>query len=155
MNIETYSALLKINKHALDEELVTHSDVQFRIAEQINKMSEFHAAEVDELKKVEAEAFAAQKMVLDNGKPLSDTRAEMRARTDPHRMKAWTNMTAAKSDLDRWQKLYDAWIGKGHNMKQLVALYCTGNFSVSLGQPARPAYTEAPAVTRRRAGGAP
>lgn len=158
MKIETYSDLLKINKHQLDEELVVHSDVLFRINERIVKLREFSVSASDELKKSEAEAFAAQKQMLDNGKPLSDTRAEMGARTDPFRMKAWTAATAAKAELERWEGLYAAWKDKGYNMSTLAGLYQTGNFSVTL--PNRTGnkhdYTKdepAAAPTRRRAGG--
>lgn len=151
MNIETFEPLLIINKHALDDELVQHSDVTFRIAKEMTKAREFHAAAADELKKVEAEAFAAQKQLLDNGKPLSDTRAEMATRNDPFRMKAWTIVQHAKSNLDLWEKLYEAWIGKAHNIKTLVALYATGQFSVGLpSSAARAPYAERPAVTSRR-----
>lgn len=153
--IEHFRDLLTINKHALDDELVQHSDVMYRIAESLTKHGEFYASAVDELKKAEAEAFAAQKMILIEGKPQSDTRADMAARNDPHRNKAWSAMTGAKAEQERWQKLYDAWVAKGHNMKQMVSLYCTGNFSVGLPLTRTPRtdYTQPATVpTRRRAG---
>lgn len=150
MNIETFSALLPIKKHELDDELVQHSDVLFRISEQMTKLRELSASATDEFRKAEAEAFAAQKNMVDvgTGKGLSDTRAEMGARNDPYRNKSWTVMIGYKSELERWEALYEAWKSKGHNMKTLADLYATGNFSVGLG---RPKYEERPAVARQRA----
>lgn len=154
MNIETYADQLKINKHQLDEELVVHSDVLFRISDQLSKLRELWAAATDEFKKAEAEAFAAQKQMMDNGKPLSDTRAEMAVRNDPYRNKAWTVMVGCKAELERWEALYEAWKTKGYNMNTLASMYATGNFSVGLPNRAgnKHDYTkDAPASSRRRA----
>jgi hypothetical protein len=154
MDIETFSAHLKIDKQ-LDEELVVHSDVLFRISEQVNQWKEAHAKAIDTFKQAEAEAFAAQKQLVDGstGKPLSDTRAEMGARIDPFRVKAHVLMANAKAQLDRWESLYEAWKTKGYNMNTLAAIYATGNFSVGLpnraGNPKHDYTKDAPSPRRR------
>jgi hypothetical protein len=152
MDIKEFEDLLVIRKSTLDDELAQHSDVLYRIGKQVVKLSELHAAATDEFKKAEAEAYAALKTAVSDGKPLSDKAVEMATRNDPYRLKAWTAMIAAKTELDTWEKLYDSWVVKGHNMKSLAGLYQTNTFSVALpytGQ--RKDYTAEPPATRRSA----
>ena len=132
MDIATFSELLVIKKHQLDEELVVHSDVLFRISEEVVRLHGVVARCADDLKQAEAEAFNAQKMMLIDGKPPSDTRAEMGVRTDPFRVKAHTLLMHNKTELERWEGLYAAWKDKGYNMSTLAEMYRSGNFAVTL-----------------------
>lgn len=143
--IEHYAALLRVNKHGLDEELVSHSDSMFQICECLGEAQAVASDRADALRRMEADAYAVHKAT-----GASDKNAEMAARGDPHRISAWASSEEAKTVVLRWQALLEAWKQKGHSMRELVALYQAQYFALDPAGHDRPVRTTATTTSRER-----
>ena len=148
-DITTYRNMLRINKHRLDDELEVQPDILDRIGQRVTVMNSRALEAADELKRHEANAYFSIK----DADKLSETAIKEKVRIAPARLQAWGRLQAARSELEEWQGLYEAWKQRGYSLKELVSLYSAQYFTASPhsnvdrserpAAPPRRVYTEA------------
>lgn len=150
-SIDTYRAMLRIDKHALDRELEMHAQMQERISEQVARAGKSATDAADELKYIEATLFDR---LAPDSKNVKSTDAAVRA--SPERTAAFDAWSEAQWEHANWQGLYDAWKSKGFALKELTQLYAAQYFALDpsgnvnrLDRPARRDYTVQQDTTSR------
>lgn len=118
-------ARLRVNKHALEDELETQAEVLDRIGREVSRADSRAQAAADRVKRMEASAFSDLK-----AGGSSDRVSELAARRDPDRMKAFDESVQARQELDDWRSLHEAWKARGFSIKELVALYQSKYFEM-------------------------
>ena len=87
-------ARLRVNKHALEDELETQAEVLDRIGREVSRADSRAQAAADRVKRMEASAFSDLK-----AGGSSDRVSELAARRDPDRMKAFERKIPGLVDL--------------------------------------------------------
>lgn len=122
-----YRAMLRVNKHRLDDALETQASDQEAIAEQVGAMAARMIEAKEDLAKIEArltEDFRA-------GERTTKEVVEAKVRRSPERERAWVRYQSAVSDHAKWDALLDAWKARGKDIHALGRLFGDQYFAMT------------------------
>jgi len=126
-DIETFRAMLPVDKHRLDDALEVHAQAQERISARVARENS-HAL----LRKRELEAEEARviyQLKVDDPK-MTNPIAEKEAKRNSSYLKAWHLYQQARQEHEEWAGLLSAWQARGYNLKALGDLYGMQYFAV-------------------------
>lgn len=129
--LDQYRAMLRVNKHRLDDELEIQPDIMDRISTQVVIHSSKALEAKDELAKLEgrlAEGFR------DDDAKLTVGAIDAKVKRDPERVRAWQKYQLARAEHEGWVGLLEAWRQKGYSIKTLADLYAAQYFTLSSTQ---------------------
>lgn len=152
--LDDYAALLTINKHALDDELLIQAEVSYRIGDRLAEAKAVAEELTEQAKRVEGTAFVTFKNASD-----ADKLATEKARFQPE-VRDWKEkVRLADLEQARWTNLSQSWEKRGYALRELCLLYGAGYFAVGPGsnykrpEVARHDYSkDASTRTRRKVG---
>ena len=121
---------LKINKHALDDELEVQASIQHMISEKLSRAREHMEMLENELEKVEARTYVGKSEQLLNGKKPSIEYIKSAVKSDGERTKKWIDFNAARAEHERWEGLYYAWRSRNDALQGLAKLAVANYFVV-------------------------
>lgn len=127
-SIETYTGLLEVQKHRLDDHLEFQASFMQEIAEQYVHCNNKATALKDELQQVEARIAAD---VRDTHDKVSLAEIDGKIKRSPERNTALIKYQTAKVEADKWAALLESWRAKGFAIKTLADLYAAQYFSLS------------------------
>jgi len=123
--IDFYRSRLKVNKHALDDEIEVQSQYQEEISRELSMANTRLLEAKDTLARTEARVYLDLK-----GDKVSDTAANNQVRVDSGRMADWRAWMAAREEHEQWLGMYDAWQRRGYSIKTGADLFTAQYFSV-------------------------
>ncbi len=143
---------LKINQHALDEELMSQADIFQSCGESCSLAASIRDQKKNDLKTADAQAFLAirQKM-LDAGEKFTEEVLKARVQVSQRHKIAFDELQAAELKVSQWENLKTAWQDRGWFLRTLCGLHMASyntQSSVSGGEDSR---KEADAHTARSA----
>jgi len=127
-NLEYYRALLPVDKHALDDALERHAQLQEEIGRELNLAQAAASRAKDDLATVEANLF---KDLKSSGEKISNEVCNATVQTHRLREKAYDVLLTLQGEVNDWAKLYDAWQQRGWSIKTLGELYSSEYFSLT------------------------
>lgn len=113
-------ARLRIDKHRLDEELETHSQIQEQIAATVAKLGTEANKAKDELARVEARLAAEAK---EEDPKLTVAGVDAEVKKSRERITAWHTYQNAREEHEEWAGLLSAWVSRGYGIKTLADLH--------------------------------
>lgn len=129
LSYDSYTKMLRVNKHRLDDELEIQSDVLNEIGEELARQGAREAQAKDDLDSIEAEIYVELTDKASTTKMTKD-QAQANIQLDPDRIRLWKAYQIAKTEKARWQSLYEAWKARGFDMKALGQLYTDQYFAI-------------------------
>lgn len=144
-HINEFRALLRINKHALDDALEQQPEVMDRISQQVTRAESAMLFLKDELAKVEGKLFSEAKA---EDRKLTKDEIDSEIRHNPKRLRAFEDYQTAKAEHDEWSGLLEAWRTRGFSINKLGDLYAA-NYYTKSSHSARP-LSDAEMMNRRR-----
>lgn len=126
--IAQYRAMLRTNRHRLDDELEIHAEIQEQINNEVNRAAARVREAEEKLKRIEARRTEELREAGDRG-TMDDVKA--RVRRDPDRKEAWQSLQVQLSAHEEWSALLDAWRVKGYNIRDLALLYQSSYFALT------------------------
>jgi hypothetical protein len=118
--IEQFRAMLRVNKHRLDDELEIQGELMDRISTQVvifnSKMIEAKA----ELAR--AEGLLGEE-IREAEPKITVGALESKVQRDRNRVGLWQKYQQARATHEAWTGLLDAWRQKGYSIKTLADLY--------------------------------
>jgi len=118
--LDTFRAMLRVNKHQLDEELEIQAEVMGRISDRMAAVGARAAEAEQELKVVEARLYRQFK---DDDEKMTDKAADSAVRRHQERARAFERVNLLGKELAQWQGLYAAWKARGFSISSLCDLY--------------------------------
>lgn len=132
---------LKIDKHALDEELVEQPQLFYHAAQQYVLASSRRDAAYDEIKLTEAALNEeVRRELLKLNDKVTEAMVNSSVISHPMRVKAIEDHLAAKKEADEWSALKEAFGQRAYMLRDLVQLFVANYFatsSVSTDNPKR------------------
>lgn len=122
---EDIRARLRINKHALDDELEIHAQLHDELCQHVAE----HAQRVADLKEALARVEASVLLDLRGAEKLTASELSARVTRDTGRQIAVTNLAEARAEHAMWEGLLRAWEYKGSALKTLAQLHVSGYFA--------------------------
>ena len=119
-DLQTFRALLRVNKHRLDEELEIQAEVMDRISDRMAQISARAAEAEQELKAAEARIY---RQIKDGDEKMTEKAADNAVRRHQDRIRAHERMVLVNQELAQWQGLYAAWKARGFSISSLCDLY--------------------------------
>jgi hypothetical protein len=119
-DLDTFRAMLRVNKHRLDEELEVQAEIMGRISDRMAAVSAKSAEAEQDLKAIEARLFRQFK---DDDQKLTDKAADSAIKRHQDRVRAFERSVHADKELAQWQGLYAAWKARGFSINSLCDLY--------------------------------
>lgn len=126
MDIKEALTLIRINGHDLATELMSQSELVYRVGEECRTAESIFDQRTEDLKQIEAGVFAARKAGGD-----ADKLATELTKGHPQRIAAWNAMAAAEQDLKQWRNVADAVKQKGYSLKELVTLHTVEYYALT------------------------
>ena len=124
-------AKLRIDKHALDDELEMQSEIQFMISEELIKAREHMLSVENDLEIVESKAFRnASTQMADTGKKPSVDYVKHSVKADPSRNRKVMDVNEARVAFEKWESLYWAWWSRSDALRALASLATANYYSV-------------------------
>lgn len=127
MDINEFRALLKIDKHRLDEDLTYNSELQEQIGREVAKRNTVMLRAKRELDEAESAAFARLKR---GDEKMTNPQAEKAAKSDRHYLLAWDAYQEARQAHEEWESLHKAWVTRSYDMKALGELFGAQYFAL-------------------------
>ena len=128
---EQYQAMLRVNKHRLDDEL----ELQAQVMEEISTATTKYNARMLEAKldldKVESRLTAD---LREDEPKMTVGEIAGKLKRDPERITAWQKYLNCLSDYGKWSGLQEAWKQKGYSIKTLADLYGAQYFQLTSTQ---------------------
>ena len=128
MDLDYFRARLRINKHALDDELEQHADTLEKIGRYVASAAREEARLKRDLEKVEAGRIRDLMSVdpkLSHSKASGDVKDKREVRD------AWELHQEAKQRLVEWEALEKAWYQRGFDLKALAELFGNQYFVIN------------------------
>lgn len=123
-SLDYYRRRLRLDKHALDDELEEHALLLDEIAQEEARRNTAALKAKDQLAKLEGRLADDIKA----GDPsLSIAKVDAQVRRHPERREAMQAWLEAREAHEQWSALRDAWKTRGHNIRNLSDLY-TGQY---------------------------
>ena len=143
--LERWRALLRINRHQLDDALEVQAEHQERISDKVAEMDARVVDAKDNLAKTEA---GLTEDFRESAKSTKDV-VEAKVRRHPERIKAWERYQEAARQLAQWQGLLDAWKARGKDLHALGRLFGDQYFTLTSITGSSRFDSSRPAVTRK------
>ena len=123
--IDHYRSRLRIDKHALDDEIEVQAQYQDEISRELAAANSRMLLAKDVLARTEARVYADLK-----SDKVSDTAANLQVKRSADRIRDWQDWMDARQEHEEWLGLYDAWQRRGYSIKTAADLYVAQYFSV-------------------------
>lgn len=127
-NIEELRARLRIDKHRLDEELETHSQIQEQIAHTVSQLNTAANEAKEALGLMESTLALEAK---EDDPKLTAAGVEATVRKHRKRIAAWQLYQAARAEHEEWTGLLSAWVSRGYGIKTLAELHAQQYYSIT------------------------
>jgi len=127
-NLEYYRAMLRVDKHELDDVLERHHQLQEEIGRELNLANAAVIRAKDDLATVEAHLFLE---IKNSGDKIANDVANAQVHTHRQREKAHDIWLTLQVQAQDWQKLYEAWQQRGWSIRGLGDLYSSEYFSLT------------------------
>ncbi len=151
MDIDTLKEGLRINKAALDDELVRQPFLFFDVAERLTEANAHRDALKEELARVDAEVAASVREDYAKAKVrATDATVLSEVMQDPKHQRASAKYLAAKRDADLMAALKDAFHQRGYMLRDLASLYVSSYFENNSVKGTSATDSAAYSQTRRR-----
>lgn len=124
--LETFKAMLFVDKHGLDDALEVQAELMDRISTEVVRSNTLALDAKDSLLRVEAKLM--EQVREEEGK-ISAAAAEAWAKRRPERIRAWDAYQGCREEHEAWQGLLDAWRQRGYSIKTLADLYAANYFT--------------------------
>ena len=127
LTLNQIEAMLKIDKHRLDDELEKQSQILYNITESLAERTYAYNMAKDELEKHEAEMFIRCK-----DRNSKSTRDEILAEIalDDDRIELFAKLCVQERLVQKWQGMQDSWKQRGFALKALADLAIANYYSV-------------------------
>lgn len=136
-------ALLRINKHALDDELEVQAEYQEEIGRRCELLEHRVSTLKDELARTEA------RLIEEFRDGATKDLAEAKAKRHPDRRQVWDRYQEAVEAHALYSNLLDAWKAKGKDIHALGKLFGDQYFSLTAKSVSHRRREERPVVARR------
>ncbi len=130
-NLEQYWAMLRVNKHRLDDELEIQPEIMDQISTQVVLRNNRMIEAKDDLARIEGRLADD---VREDDPKAGVAFIDSRVRREPERIEAFRRYQQARAEHEAWQGLLEAWKQKGYSIKTLSDLYNANYFSLSSTQ---------------------
>lgn len=127
MDIAYFRSRIRINKHALDEELEIHADHMERIGRQSAAAARKEAKAKQARDEIEASAV---KDLLDDNEKMALNKATSQAKASRAYQQAQSVYLDAQNELAEWQEVEKAWYQRGFDLRALVELFSAQYFQM-------------------------
>lgn len=128
---EQYQAMLRVNKHRLDDELELQAQIMEEISTATTKYNARMLEAKQDLEKVDGKITSELK---DDDPKMTVNEIAGKLKRDPERIQAWQKYLNCLSDHSKWAGLQEAWKQKGYSIKTLADLYAAQYFQLSSAQ---------------------
>lgn len=128
MDLDYFRARLRINKHALDDELEQHADNLEKIGRYVASAARDEARLKRDLEKAEASRI---RDLMSEDPKLSHAKASGDAKDKREVRDAWEKHQEAKQRLVEWEALEKAWYQRGFDLKALAELFGSQYFVIN------------------------
>jgi len=125
-DIEFYRKHLKVNKHALDDDLEYQSQYQDEISRCLAQANSAMLQAKEDLSQHEARLLIEMKE-----EKVSNELAAARIKQDRDRSVWWKTFQLRREEHEEWLGLYDSWQRRGYSIKTLADLYVAQYFTVT------------------------
>ena len=123
---------LHINKHDLDNELVSQPSLYWELSENYISLAAIRDQKKSDLESVEATLDSQVRLALDKvGDKVTEAKVRCGIQTDPARVAALTSFYKAKEDAEKAQALVEAARQRSYMLRDLVTLHVSGYYSDS------------------------
>lgn len=139
MDYAQYHALLRVNKHALDDALEVHAQYQADISAAVARLNTQQAEDKEQLAVVEARIYQD---LRSSGEKVTAEESKASITRHPDRRAAWKIYQKSREEYEKWLGLLSAWQQKGYSLKTAADLFSSDYFAV------RSIATESPAGIR-------
>lgn len=128
---DQYRAMLRVNKHSLDDELEIQAQIMEDISTETTRRNARMMEAKQELDRVEA------RLTMDfreSEEKLTAQEITAKIKRDKGRTTAWQAYLDALTEHSKWAGLLEAWRQKGYSIKTLADLYSSQYFQMSSHQ---------------------
>jgi hypothetical protein len=130
-------AALRIDKTNLDEELIQHPEVFYRVADKVAYLVSQRDAAKQDLAEVEARVDAQIRHDLEvRGEKVTERMVDSEKVLHQQVIKAKKTLHALNDQLGQWQALKEAYQQRGYVLKDLVQLYISNYFGSDVSSSA-------------------
>lgn len=126
-SLDNYRAMLRINRHRLDDELECHAQISEEIGREVARKNSYMLEKKKSLDTTLARLISKLKATDEK---MSNPVAENEAKRDSQYDEAWKGWQATRAELEEWQAVKDAWYQKGFDLKALGDLYAHQYFAL-------------------------
>jgi hypothetical protein len=147
--VELEEAML-IDKDALDEALIQQPDLIYRVSKMIVERTSQRDAAKQDLAEAEAEADAAIREDAGDRKITADA-VKAGIKLDPNVIKARDHFADLSYRVNKWDALKEAFVARGHALRDLVSLHGNNYWSDASGGRASSRRREADGDAAREA----
>lgn len=133
-----FSAMLRISKHRLDDELEVQAELQEHISTEVARRKTAAEQAKEELERLEGGLTLDFR---DSEEKLTVGEIKAKVQRNERRIKAYDRWLEAREALEQWEGLLDAWRKRGYGINTAAQLYASQYFSlrsVSAREPIRP-----------------
>lgn len=124
MNAKEFTEYLKINKHSLDEEIMQHPSLLFKIADAYVATVAERDALKEQLTATDAELDVEIREKLE-GEKFTEAVVRNLVQLHERHVEAWAEYSATKKQADVLGALKEAFVTRGHMLRDLVQLHTT------------------------------
>lgn len=124
MKIDEFKKYLEINKHNLDQEIMQHPSLLFKIADAYLEAVAERDSCKEALASTDAELDAQIREELE-GEKSTETMVKNRVQLHGHHISAYESYFDAKRRADVLGALKEAFVTRGHMLRDLVQLHTT------------------------------
>jgi hypothetical protein len=129
ITIEQAKELLMIDKHNLDQECMSQSDIFFRIEEQVAMAISLKDHAKENLTQVDANlAKEIRQAAETNSIKLTEAKIQELIVTDEKHSKAMQEAIKAKYESDMWMNMKEAFAQRSSMLKEMCNLYLAGYY---------------------------
>jgi hypothetical protein len=148
--LQSYRAMLRVDRNSLDDELEIQAEKMDQISQQVNLLnSKMLKAKEDLLR---TEARLAISIVEDSSAKMTAGQIDASIKRHRDRQEAWEAYEQARFNFDEWESLRDAWKQRGFSIKTLADLYTSQYFSIRDHQPSDKRDREGARIDRHQRG---
>lgn len=134
LTYEDIQAMLRVNRHNLDNELEIQGEMMSRIIEEVARHNHRQLEAKDILARTEARLLVHYK---DSDEKMSEKHIAAQITRDPERVKAAQDYYDAVREHKKWEGLMDGWKSRGFALTNLCDLYVAQYFNKDSHQSRR------------------
>lgn len=131
-NLEICKKFLQLDKNTLDESILYHSEIFYRISEKLSILVSLK----DEAKNIMETTHARLSIEYRNiakhtGEKITEDYLKQKVAVDSEYQEKFDNYLASKMEVDLWASMKDAFLQKGFMLKLMGDLYVSNYFSIN------------------------